>query len=202
LITYTYDARTLRQVERKLGLFKDQAPKALKNAINQTAKQARKELATEAQKTYTVKVGGFNKYMKLTAATQSKLEATIKATGEHIQMKKFSVYGGRNGQNLSVLINRTHGRKSFRDNAFVNNIARRGQTRKKDTAKGAAGSSVKHMAAAVRKGSSRLPINELYSVSIPQMIGNEKDVYGIVEPNIGTNLQDNISKQVAKILAG
>ena len=57
------------------------------------------------------------------------------------------------------------------------------------------------MAAAVRKGSKRLPINELYSVSIPQMIGNEKDVYGVVEPNIETNLQKNISKQVAKILA-
>lgn len=201
MITYEYDARTLRQVERMLGSLKSEAPKALKNAINQTAKDARKELATEAQKTYTVKVGGFNKYMKLKAATQSNLEATIKATGAHLEMKKFSVYGGRNGRNLSVLINRTHGRKSFRDNAFVNNIARRGQTRKKGSSKGGAGSSVKHMAAAVRKGSKRLPINELYSVSIPQMIGNEKDVYGIVEPNIETNLQNNIAKQVAKILA-
>jgi len=200
VITFEYDRATLRNVERKLGLFREEAPKVLKNAINQTAKDARKDLAKEAQKTYTVKVGGFNKYMKLTPATQSRLEATIKATGEHMQMKKFSVYGGRGGRNLAVLINRSNGRKSFDSKAFVNNIARRGQTRKKDTKKGAKGSSVTHLAAAYREGKARLHIHELYTVSIPQMIGNEKDVYGVVEPDIEKNLRENVEKQVKRVL--
>jgi hypothetical protein len=32
------------------------------------------------------------------------------------------------------------------------------------------------------------------------MIGNEKRVYGVVKPNIESNLQENINKQVRKIL--
>ena len=77
MIEVTYDQDMLAKVERKLGRLKSEAPKALKNALNQTARQARKELATEAQETYTVKSGRFNKAMKLKSATASKLEATI-----------------------------------------------------------------------------------------------------------------------------
>ena len=65
MITYEYDQNTLAKVEKKLGSLKSEAPKALKNAINQTAKQARKDLATEAQKTYVVKSGRFNKSMSI-----------------------------------------------------------------------------------------------------------------------------------------
>ena len=67
MIEINYDENMLAQVERKLGQMKSEAPKALKNAINQTAKQARKDLAIEAQKTYTVKTGRFNKAMKIKA---------------------------------------------------------------------------------------------------------------------------------------
>ena len=41
MITYEFDPNTLAKVERKLGSLKSEAPKALKNAINQTAKAAR-----------------------------------------------------------------------------------------------------------------------------------------------------------------
>ena len=51
MIEISYDRNMLAQVEKKLGKMKSEAPKALKNALNQTAKQARKELADEAQKT-------------------------------------------------------------------------------------------------------------------------------------------------------
>lgn len=200
MIEIRYDRDMLAGIERRLGRLKSEAPKILKNAINTTAKQARQDLASEAQKTYPVKVGGFNKAMRIKNASVSNLEATISATGEHIAMKKFSVYGGKNGRNLSVLINKNNGRKSFNSNAFVNNIARKGQTRKKATSKGTAGSAVTHLAAALRMTSSRLPIKELYSVSVPQMIGNERDVYGVVEPNIMDNLHANIDKEVRKVM--
>ena len=91
MITYEYDAKTLAQVEKKLGALKSEAPKALKNAINATAKQARKELATKAQETYVVKSGRFNKAMKIKNATQGNLEATIKATGAPLELKDFKV---------------------------------------------------------------------------------------------------------------
>jgi len=91
LITYEFDPNTLAKVERKLGSLKSEAPKALKNAINQTAKAARKDLAEEAQKTYVVKSGRFNKAMTIKNATQGNLEATIKATGAPMELKDFKV---------------------------------------------------------------------------------------------------------------
>ena len=193
----------LRKVERKLGKMKSEAPKVLKNAINQTAKQARKELAQEAQKTYTIKSGGFQKAMKLKAASRNNLEATIKAKGEPIPLKnfRFSKAGGR----VRVQVLKSGGLKPLEKGgikAFVNNIARRGQTRQKDTKKGKAGTDVRHNAIAQRETKERLGIEEKYSNSIPVMLGNEKRVYGIVEPQIKENLRKNIEIQIRKVLGG
>ena len=91
MITYEFDQNTLAKVERRLGRMKSEAPKALKNAINQTAKAARKDLAEEAQKTYVVKSGRFNKAMTIKNATQGNLEATIKTTGAPMELKDFKV---------------------------------------------------------------------------------------------------------------
>ena len=55
------------------------------------AKQARKDLAAEAQKTYVVKSGRFNKAMKIKNATAGSLEATIKATGAPMELKDYKV---------------------------------------------------------------------------------------------------------------
>ena len=87
MIQIEYDRNMLAKIERRLGRMKSEAPKVLKNAINQTAKQARKDLATEAQKTYVVKSGRFNKAMKIKNATAGSLEATIKATGAPMELK-------------------------------------------------------------------------------------------------------------------
>ena len=84
--------------------------------------------------------------------------------------------------------------------AFVNNIAERGQVRRRDTRKGRKGSAVRHMAIAQREGSERLHIQEKFSNSIPVMIGNEDTVYGVVEPHIQEMLQTSIDKEIDKIL--
>ena len=57
-----------------------------------------------------------------------------------------------------------------------------------------------HVDVAQRQGPPRLPIKTLYSNSIPKMLGNEKRVFKVVKPNINKNLQENIDKQVRKIL--
>ena len=205
-IKFEFDEVTVKSVEKKLGRMKSEAPKALKNALNATAKDARKDLAHKAQETYAVKIGGFNKQMKIKPATAGNLVAVIETRGEHLEFKYFSVQGGHgpHGSPLTVLINKHHGRKTFGSGsgAFKNNVAASGQTRKKATAKGAAGSAVRHVAAAKRVGRSRLKIEKLFSVSVPDMIGNKAEVYGVVEPNIMDNLRSNVDKQVARILGG
>ena len=51
-----------------------------------------------------------------------------------------------------------------------------------------------------RKGKERFPIKQLYSNSVPVMLGNEKRVYGVVEPKIKKNLRKNIEGQIKRVL--
>lgn len=191
MITYEYDQNTLAKVEKKLGSLKSEAPKALKNAINQTAKQARKDLATEAQKTYVVKSGRFNKAMTIKNATQSSLEATIKATGAPMELKDYKVSPAtaRTGANRPDLTKAKVLKAGSMKGLQKGNI-------KAFVAKFSSG----HASVAQRRGSARLPLKVLFSNSIPKMLGNEKRVYGVVRPTIEQNLQENIDKQVRKIL--
>ncbi|EET60345.1 hypothetical protein BRYFOR_07541 [Marvinbryantia formatexigens DSM 14469] len=191
MITYEYDRNTLARVEKKLGSLKSEAPKALKNAINQTAKQARKDLATEAQKTYVVKSGRFNKAMTIKNATQGSLEAIIKATGAPMELKDYKVSPAtaRTGANRPDLTKAKVLKAGSMKGLQKGNI-------KAFVAKFSSG----HASVAQRRGSARLPLKVLFSNSIPKMLGNEKRVYGIVRPTIEQNLQENVDKQVRKIL--
>lgn len=203
MIEITLNQNTLGQIETRLGNMKGQAQSVLKNAINQTARDARKDLAAEAQKKYTIKSGAFNKAMKLKSASVSNLEATIIATGAPIPLKNFRVV--KSGGQVRVQVVKEGGLKALEvggRNAFMNNIARKGQTRKTDTQKGGKGTQVKHMAVAQRLTEKRLSIKELYSNSVPFMIGNERRVYGVVRPHIQANLQRNVEKQIRKVLGG
>ena len=196
MITFEYDGDTLAKVEKKLGSLKSEAPKALKNAINATAKQARKELAQEAQKTYVVKTGGvktggFNKAMTIKNATAGSLEAVIKARGAPLPLKSFKVSpasartGAARPDVVKAKVLKASGMKALQKGdikAFV--------VRFKSG----------HVDVAQRQGPPRLPIKTLYSNSIPKMLGNEKRVFKVVKPNINKNLQGNIDKQVRKIL--
>lgn len=183
----------LAQVERKLGSMKSEAPKALKNAINQTARQARKDLVNEAKKTYTIKVGGFNKAMKIKGATQAKPEATIEAKGKVLGLKDFKVSpatmqtGKDRPEVLKAKVLKRSSMKALRMGKLKAFIAK---------------FSSGHMAVAQREGKERLPIKTLKSNSIPVMLGNERRVYKVVKPHIKANLKKNVNIQVRKILEG
>ena len=60
MITYEVNKADLKFVQNKLKGMESQAPRVIKNAINQTAREARKKLATGAQAAYTVKQAGWN----------------------------------------------------------------------------------------------------------------------------------------------
>lgn len=200
MIQFELDEITVRDIELRLGMLRAKAPQVMKNALNVTAKNARKDLAGKARETYTAKTGGFNSQMRILPASTGNLVSIIQTRGEHLEFKYFSVFGGRGGAPFSVMINKKHGGRKRLERAFVNNIARSGQKRQKDTKKGGAGSSVTAVRAARRAGASRLKIHKLFSVSVPQMIGNERDVYGVVEPTIQDNLRRNVETHIAKIL--
>lgn len=187
MLTFELDEITVRDIELRLGALRAKAPTALKNAINMTAKDARTDLWAKANATYTIKKGGFNKDMKLTPANTGNLEAILLTRGAPIEMIKFRVTDRKATPRVEILRGQV---KSMGDRSFVNNVAKKGTHT--------------HVAVAKYIGGkdSRLKIQKKFSVSSPIMIGNERRVYGIVEPKIIENLQNNVDRQVNKILGG
>lgn len=187
MLTFELDEITVRDIELRLGTLRAKAPTALKNAINATAKDARTDLWAKANATYTIKKGGFNKDMKLMPANVGNLEAILLTRGAPIEMIKFRVTDRKSTPRVEILRGQV---KSMGDRSFVNNVAKKGTHT--------------HVAVAKYIGgkNSRLKIQKKFSVSSPIMIGNERKVYGIVEPKIIENLQNNVDKQVNKILGG
>ena len=180
-----------------------QQNRALRMALRETAKQARERLSKQAQASYTIKNAGFKKAMTIRMVSGNVPAAKLHAQGEPLPLRSFKVSaGGRTTKAQVLKRGRLKELKRGGIKAFVNNIARKGQTRKKSSRKGITGSQVRHVAVAQRRGRERLEINEKFSNSIPAMLGSEEHVYGIVEPEIGVNLQDNLRKFIDQALGG
>lgn len=184
---------SLEKIQKKLGNMSDKAPTVLRNALNDTAKKAEKKLAKKAQETYAVKTGSFTGAGTLKRATLGKLEAEIHYSGSTLELKKFKVSpaGVRTGSSRPEIVKakvlKSSGMKGLVKGDIKAFVAQMGN---------------KHVGVMQRKGKERLPIKGLYSNSIPKMIGNEKRVYGIIKPEIGSDLQEAVNKQIQKVLGG
>lgn len=200
LVLISADSTSIRKLFEKLVDDKD-SKQALKKALNETAKQAVKALEEKAQDTYTVKNKGFKNAMKIKKATVNKTAAILHTAGEPLPIMDFKTSRARGTVKAQILKNGSlKNLQKGNLKAFVNNVADKNQKRKKDTKKGKKGSAVRHYSVAQREGQDRLPIKTLFSNSIPIMIGNERKVFGIVEPHIGENLQINLAKFVGEVL--
>lgn len=83
------DTATLAAMRKHLGALSYKAPSILQNAINATAREARKSLASGAAGTYTRKKSEFTKAMDLTRASKSHMDAIIRAKGEAEELQRF-----------------------------------------------------------------------------------------------------------------
>ena len=182
MIEISYDRDMLEQVERKLGRMKSEAPKALKNALNQTARQARTDLKNQVRKQYTVKAGKVSQAMRIQRATNTRLDATIFVKGKVLNITNYKTSAPQKGAKAQIVKN--GGLKPI--------VGSRGITAFKGI----------NDLLWQRRGKERYPIKPLKSLSIPKAIGSEKKVYGIVKPDIKKNLKANVNAQVRKILGG
>ena len=89
MITYEVDKADIRYVLKKLKGIETKAPRVFKNAVNHTAKAARKKMAAGAQESYTVKSGGFNSRMKIQNATVGNLSAVIRSQDRTLTITRF-----------------------------------------------------------------------------------------------------------------
>ena len=200
MIEFEVDQTQLQRIELKLKDMKAKAPQALKNAVNATARDAKKDLADKAKETYAVKSPRFKKAIAQKNATASNPTATLTITGKANSLSDFKYKSNSGSTGAKGKLYKASALKSLDAGslkAFVATFAsghvavvrRDPPNQYKDVA-------------ARRKIGDTTKIKEFYSPSIPRMIGNEAKVYGIVKPNIEKNLQKNIQKQIDKILGG
>ncbi len=188
-IEVTVDEAMLKAIEAKLKDLKAKAPRALKNAINATARNAKTDLASKAQQTYTVKTSKFKSNIKQRSATTARLEATLTIAGQPNSASSFEyrVNSKRYAARMRVL----------KAKSLQQVYSQRGQA-------GGGGAfavtfSSGHKDVAQRRGTARLPIKTLYGPSDPIMVGSDS-VFGKIKPDIYKLLYSNINKQIEKLL--
>ena len=189
-IQFEFDENLLKVIEDALGDLKGESRKVLKNAVNKTARQAKEALAEKAKETYVVKKTRFTKAMATKNATLAKPEATINITGAQLELKDFKVSPAtyKTGSNrpsvtkAKVLLSSGMKPLASSNKAFL--------------AKFSNG----HVSVVQRRSKSRFPLKKLLSNSIPKMVGSQKRVYGIVEPEIYDNLMANVQAEIRKVL--
>lgn len=185
-IAVELDQADVNALDRRLKYMREEAPRALRNAINRTATTARKQLVSKTREIYTYgkKNKDITSHMSTKRATVGDLTAIIYVRGGAEEMKEFDVSGGvGQGNILTALINTTNGSKGFGSKGFQNQVG-------------------SYYGPFIRKGASRFPIEKLYSLSVPSMVGNQGQVYGPTEPMIMEQLQTQVQAAVDKILGG
>lgn len=199
LIKIEVNESDIKWAQKKLKGMETKAPRVLKNAINHTAKKARKSLMEGAQRRYTVKNAGFNSRIKIYNATNTKLSASVYARDRTLTLPRFHTTSPKSGVRSEVL----------KGSGLKEVISRRGSVEsggKNDgairafRAKGgkAAGLIVQ------RRTVARYPLKVLRSISVPKML---EMVYlgrcGIsyaLEPEIKRTFRDEVKKEIAKII--
>ena len=206
LISFEVDEAVLKMIQKALGSLSSESRKVLKNAVNATAKQAKSDLANKAKEEYTAKKSSLNKAMKKKNATVSNPTATITVTGSTLELKEFKTSTPKSGAKAKITtsgaLKLIQSKKGSRAKAFLatfasghSAIVQRQDGKQYKTASGRSARQEKW-----GKHADMTQIKKLLSISAPKMIGDEKRVFGVLQPTIYKNLMDNIQKEIDKVV--
>lgn len=202
-----YDADILEKIEKRLGKFRDQKYTVLKNAINATLKDAQAALVNKAQAEYTAKKGPLKKATTTKRASTSKPEGEIDVKGTVLDLKDFKTRSPKGGSQAQVLTSSAlkliQSNRGSRAKAFLVQFSSGKKTiaQRQD---GESYSDAKAISSRREKwgsGADMTKIKKLLSVSFPKMVGSDR-VYGEIAPDIYDKLQENIKKEIAKVVSG
>ena len=200
-----YDSDVIRQIEKKLGKFRDQKYKVLKNAVNATVKQAQADLVAKAQKEYTAKKSPLKKATSIKKATTSNPEGVVKVSGETMELRSYKATAPKSGAKAKVLTSGSmktiQSQRGSRAKAFLATFAS-GHTAIVQRQDGEHYTDAKSIEDRRDKWGPRADmtrIKKLLALSFPKMIGGEK-VYGELAPSIYEDLQENIRKEIQKVV--
>lgn len=203
LLVIEYDGALVDAVGAALGDLKSQRFKALKNAVNATAKQAQAALVDKAQAEYAAKKGLLKRAATIKKGTDSKPEATITVKGATLELREFKTSAPKSGAKAKILNSSTlkliQSQKGSKAKAFLatfesghSAIVQRqdGETYRRDGAK---------RQAKYGRHIDMTRIKKLLSISFPKMVGGSA-VLGELAPDIYDTLLENVNKEIRRVM--
>lgn len=203
LLVIEYDGALVDAVGAALGDLKSQRFKALKNAVNATAKQAQAALVDKAQAEYSAKKGPLKRAATIKKGTDSKPEATITVKGATLELREFKTSAPKSGAKAKILNSSTlkliQSQKGSKAKAFLatfesghSAIVQRqdGETYRRDGAK---------RQAKYGRHIDMTRIKKLLSISFPKMVGGSA-VLGELAPDIYDTLLENVNKEIRRVM--
>lgn len=198
MIDIKIEKEELRNIIKKLENLNKKAPSAVANAVNKTAREARKTLLNEAKSKYTLQRKRFGQNSSIERASASNLEAKIRFKGKNNPFTYFKTKPkgpkkarrGAAGANVEIKAGHTVGFNRTGYKGFIVNFKSG------------------HTAFVVRLPGTRMrkknkeQLKEYYSLSVPSMIKRN------VEDNSGTltliqeSLKKHVDAQIEKLLGG
>ena len=207
MITYLVNMDDLREIEQYLGMARDKSKTILRSAINDTAKDTMNLLLDETVKRYVMKRSTVKKTMNLKKATASNLTATIKVTSPTTELYDFKVSPKKYVHPLDFANKPSvYKGKVLKSAKLSKLVLRPGTARDKYKA-----FIVKYQSGHITIGQ-RVPgkkmkskphkefVKTLLSPSVPTMMGNEKGVLGVVQPQMHDLLVEHIARRIERHL--
>lgn len=152
------DTKEMEKALKKLSMFPKEMNKATSAAINRTLSFANKRMKQEVRKEYAIKSGEIQSTINIKRAKPSNLTGIVISSGSRLTLGRFSKNAGNWTKNkpVKVKVKKTGTKKVNTDpKAFVANLNGNNHIVK-------------------RVGKERYPIKVLRTVSVPQMLSNEK----------------------------
>lgn len=182
----TVDAKQLERAEELLKNIPDGVLKAVVNAINRAAESARTEAVRKVRERYYVKAKDVRETIRIIKATYENQAAVIYAKGSPLTLSKFRITPSKPStkrRKKPIIARVVRGEGGPIPGAFV--------------ARMQSG----HIGVFKRAGKTRLPIQELYGPSVPQMLGHES-VTEYVEEKAKEKLEERLEHEINRLLRG
>lgn len=207
MIHFQVDMQDLTEIEVALGMMKDKSRMVLKAAINNTAKQTVTLLVDEANKEYQfTQPAQVRKTLSLQKATTKNLTALVTSKGRVNELYNFMVKPRtyiRGGGVPGGYGAHTKRGAAYQDIFLKQNAAADEDKYRAFVVKYKSG----HKTLAQRRPGKRMKsdpskefLKTLFAPSIPNILGDEQGVYGVVEPKMYDMLQQNIQAQILRFL--
>lgn len=180
-----FTAEQIEKAERMLEHIPGAAPKAMARALNRAAESAKTEAGRKVRESYYVKSSDVSSTIKIYKASETDLNALVISRGNLMPLMKFRVTPRKPTPNRKkpIVARVKRGSGGPIKHAFVARM------------------NSGHIGVFTRAGKQRIPINENYGPSIPEML-NSESVSAWVEQKATETLDKRLDHEISRILKG